>query len=218
MTWWLPIAAGAPLLLLLFVAGLPAFVCFLILNLIGLLALTGTAGFGMFANSMFTTATNGTLAAVPLFILMGEIMFRSGAMKTLFDSLDRLVGQDSRPAIRPVHPAVGHPGGACRAPPWRLQACLGDRCFRPWFSADTTGACRPATIMAGACLDPIIPPSVLAVIIATIANVSPASMLIAGILPGLLLMGMFLIYVVGRVWLDPSLAPDSVVDIADRRP
>ena len=39
MTWWLPIAAGAPLLLLLFVAGLPAFVCFLILNLIGLLAL-----------------------------------------------------------------------------------------------------------------------------------------------------------------------------------
>ena len=72
------------------------------------------------------------------------------------------------------------------------------------------------TIMAGACLDPIIPPSVLAVIIATIANVSPASMLIAGILPGLLLMGMFLIYVVGRVWLDPRLAPDSVVDIADR--
>ena len=57
MTWWVPIAAGAPLLLLLFVAGIPAFVCFLILNLIGLLALTGTAGFGMFANSMFTTAT-----------------------------------------------------------------------------------------------------------------------------------------------------------------
>ena len=53
------------------------------------------------------------------------------------------------------------------------------------------------TIMAGACLDPIIPPSVLAVIIATIANVSPASMLIAGILPGLLLMRMFLVYVLG---------------------
>ena len=49
--------------------------------------------------------------------------------------------------------------------------------------------------MAGACLDPIIPPSVLAVIVATIANVSPAAMLIAGILPGLMLMGMFLIYV-----------------------
>ena len=93
MRWWQPIAAGGPLLLLLFVAGLPIFVCFLILNLIGLLVLTGTAGFGMFANSIYTTATNGTLAAVPLFILMGEIMFRSGAMKTLFDSLDRLVGQ-----------------------------------------------------------------------------------------------------------------------------
>ena len=70
--------------------------------------------------------------------------------------------------------------------------------------------------MAGACLDPIIPPSVLAVVIATIANVSPGRMLIAGILPGLLLMSMFLVYVLARVWLTPSLAPDSLADIQDR--
>ena len=72
------------------------------------------------------------------------------------------------------------------------------------------------TIMAVACLYPIIPPSVLAVIIATIANVSPASMLIAGILPGLLLMGMFLSMWWAASGLIRALAPDSVVDIADR--
>ena len=203
MTWWLPIAAGAPLLLLLFVAGLPAFVCFLILNLIGLLALTGTAGFGMFANSMFTTATNGTLAAVPLFILMGEIMFRSGAMKTLFDSLDRLVGQiRGRQFVLCIllSAILGALSGAAMA----VAGLLGRSLFPTMVQRGYDRRLSAGTIMAGACLDPIIPPSVLAVIIATIANVSPASMLIAGILPGLLLMGMFLIYVVGRVWLDPD--------------
>jgi tripartite ATP-independent transporter DctM subunit len=215
MTWWIPIAAGAPLLLLLFVAGIPAFVCFLILNLIGLLALTGTAGFGMFANSIFTTATNGTLAAVPLFILMGEIMFRSGAMKTLFDALDRLVGQiRGRQFVLCIllSAILGALSGAAMA----VAGLLGRSLFPTMVQRGYDRRLSAGTIMAGACLDPIIPPSVLAVIIATIANVSPASMLVAGILPGLLLMGMFLIYVVGRVWLDPSLAPDSQVDIADR--
>jgi hypothetical protein len=56
MSWWYPFAFGIPMLLLVFIAGLPAFVCFLLLNLIGVLALTGTARFGMFANSMFNTA------------------------------------------------------------------------------------------------------------------------------------------------------------------
>ena len=69
--------------------------------------------------------------------------------------------------------------------------------------------------MAGACLDPIIPPSVLAILIATLAEISTASLLIAGIIPGLLLMCLFLIYVLYRVWRDPSLAPDVVLDMAD---
>jgi tripartite ATP-independent transporter DctM subunit len=69
--------------------------------------------------------------------------------------------------------------------------------------------------LAGACLDPIIPPSVLAILIATLAEISTASLLIAGIIPGLLLMCLFLIYVLYRVWRDPSLAPDVVLDMAD---
>ena len=68
------------------------------------------------------------------------------------------------------------------------------------------------TILGGACLDPIIPPSVLAILIATLAEISTAGLLIAGIIPGLLLMSLFLIYVLYRVWHDPSLAPDASSD------
>ena len=142
--------------LLLFVAGIPAFVCFLILNLIGLLALTGTAGFGMFANSIFTTATNGTLAAVPLFILMGEIMFRSGAMKTLFDALDRLVGQiRGRQFVLCIllSAILGALSGAAMA----VAGLLGRSLFPTMVQRGYDRRLSAGTIMAGACLDPIIP-------------------------------------------------------------
>jgi len=74
------------------------------------------------------------------------------------------------------------------------------------------------TILGGACLDPIIPPSVLAILIATLAEVSTAGLLIAGIIPGLLLMALFLIYVLYRVWRDPSLAPDIAADDDGAKP
>ena len=131
------------------------------------------------------------------------------------DSLDRLVGQiRGRQFVLCIllSAILGALSGAAMA----VAGLLGRSLFPTMVQRGYDRRLSAGTIMAGACLDPIIPPSVLAVIIATIANVSPASMLIAGILPGLLLMGMFLIYVVGRVWLDPRLAPDSVVDIADR--
>jgi tripartite ATP-independent transporter DctM subunit len=62
-------------------------------------------------------------------------------------------------------------------------------------------------ILAGASLAPLIPPSVLVIIIGTIAQVSIAGLLVAGILPGLMLAALFLAYSFFRVWLNPELAP-----------
>ncbi len=47
--------------------------------------LFGPAGFRLFANSILSTATNSALATVPLFIIMGEILFSLGAMEAVFD-------------------------------------------------------------------------------------------------------------------------------------
>ena len=105
--------------------------------------------------------------------------------------------------------------GALSAP-MAVAGCSGARLFPTMVQRGYNKRLSAGTIMAGACLDPIIPPSVLAVVVASIANVSPAAMLIAGILPGLLMMSMFLVYVLARVWLTPSLAPDSLADIQDR--
>ena len=93
MSWWVALSGGMVLLLSLFLLGVPIFVAFVVLNVIGVLVFFGVSGFGLFANSIYSTATLGALSAVPLFIVMGEILFRSGAMDVLFDSLDRLIGR-----------------------------------------------------------------------------------------------------------------------------
>ena len=62
----LTIVAALAILVALLVAGAPVFVGFLAVNIIGILYYFGPSGFGLFANSIFTTATTDSLAAVPL--------------------------------------------------------------------------------------------------------------------------------------------------------
>ncbi len=215
MTWWAPLAGGIALLLILLMLSIPIFVSFLILNLAGVLMLCGTSGFGLFTNSIYSTATSGTLTAVPLFIAMGEILFRSGAMEVLFDSLDRLVGKiRGRQYIVCIllSAILGALSGAAMAVAGLLGRSLFPAMRRRGYDTEFSAG----TILAGASLDPIIPPSVLAVLVATAADVSIGKMLIAGIIPGVVLTGMFLAYVLIRLHFKPSLAPDVSVDAADR--
>lgn len=216
MPWWLALAGSLGLLFALLLLGVPIFVAFLILNIVGILVLLGPAGFGMFANSIFATGTVNALAAVPLFILMGEILFRSGAIEVLLDSMDRLVGRiRGRQYVLCVllSAVLGALSGAAMA----VAGLLGRTLFPTMLKRGYDKHLSAGTILAGASLDPIIPPSVLAILIATIAQISTGQLLIAGIVPGLLLAGMFLAYVMIRVKVDPGLAPDLERDAVDRK-
>src|SRR3989304_7467098 len=93
MEWWVILTGGLVLLLALFLTGAPIFVGFLIINVTGVLVFMGSAGFGMFANSIFETTNIAALSAIPLFILMGELLVRSGSVNVLFESVDTLVGK-----------------------------------------------------------------------------------------------------------------------------
>jgi tripartite ATP-independent transporter DctM subunit len=216
MTWWVALTGGVGLLLFLLLLGVPIFVAFLILNVTGILVILGPSGFGMFANSIYATGTISALAAVPLFILMGEILFRSGAMEVLFDSMDRLVGRiRGRQYVLCIllSAILGALSGAAMA----VAGLLGRSLFPTMLGRGYDKHMSAGTILAGASLDPIIPPSVLAILIATIAQISTGKLLIAGIVPGLLLTLMFLGYTLIRLRINPSLAPDIAADAVDRR-
>jgi tripartite ATP-independent transporter DctM subunit len=216
MTWWVVLAGGVGLLLALLFLGVPIFVAFLILNVSGILLAFGPAGFGMFANSIFSTATINALSAVPLFIVMGEILFRCGAVEVIFDSLDRLIGRiRGRQYVLCIllSAMIGALSGAAMA----VAGLLGRSLFPTMVARGYDRRLSAGTILGGASLDPIIPPSVLAILIATIAQISTGKLLIAGIVPGLLLTAMFLGYITVRLKLNPRLAPSIDVDETHRR-
>ena len=201
------ICVALGILVTLLAGGAPVFIGFLAVNTVGVLYFFGPKAFGLFANSIFTTATTDTLSAVPLFIVMGELLFRSGTMEALFNSLDRLVGRvRGRQYILCIllSGILGALSGAAMA----VAGLLGRSLYPAMVKRGYDPTLTAGTILGGASLDPIIPPSVLAVILATVAQISTGKLLIAGMGPGILLILMFLIYVGIRLWYNPALAPE----------
>lgn len=214
MPWWGTLSGGVAILLGAFVTGAPIFIAFLVINITGVLIFLGEPGFGMVANSIFETTNIAALSAIPLFILMGELLFRSGTIDILFDSVDKLVGRvRGRQYVLCI--VLSTIFGALSGAAMGVAAMMGRTLFPGMIARNYDARLSTGAILAGASLAPIIPPSVLVIIIGTLANVTIAGLLIAGILPGLMLAGLFLVYIFGRVRLNPELAP---LGAADTRP
>ena len=202
------VLTGVGLLLLFMAAGMPVFVAFLTVNMGATLLVLGPAGFGMFSGSFYETATNSTLVTLPLFILMGELLFRSRAVDVLFQSIDTLIGRvPGRQYVLSIVLATVFStlSGAAMG----VAAMLGRSLLPGMIARGYDARLSVGTILAGASLAPLIPPSVLVIIIGTLAGVSIAGLLIAGIIPGLIFAGLFAAYVFLRIWRNPSLAPQN---------
>lgn len=205
------LAGALVALFALFLTGLPVFVTFLIISIAGVLIVVGPSGFPMVVNSMFDTTNTAALSAVPLFILMGELLFRSGSVDVLFDSVDKVVGRvRGRQYVLCILLATvfGAISGAAMA----VVAMMARSLFPVMQRRGYDETLSIGTIMAGACLAPIIPPSILVIIVGTVANVSIAGLLIAGVLPGLLLSAMFLTYTFLKVRANPAMGGREVED------
>ena len=201
-------------LLTLFALSVPVYVSFLLCNLAAVFLLMGSNGFGMFVNSLASTSTSSTLMALPAFILMGEILYRGNAIGTLVSATDRLIG-----GFRGRHYVLGITvstilatlsGSAMGSAAMLSRSVYPEMRKRGYDQNMSIGV-----LIGGACLAPIIPPSVLAVIIAILAQVSVRDMFLAGIVPGLLIFAMIVCYIMLRVKMRPDLAP---VDADYQRP
>ncbi|MCC5986552.1 MAG: TRAP transporter large permease subunit [Pararhodobacter sp.] len=201
-------------LLVLFALSVPIYVAFLICNLAVVFLLMGPAGFGMFVNSIGATATSFTLLPLPAFILMGEILYRGNAIGTLVSATDKLIG-----GFRGRHFVLGISvstilatlsGSAMGSAAMLSRSVYPEMRDRGYDQNMSIGV-----LIGGACLAPIIPPSVLAVLIAIIAQVSVRDMFLAGIVPGILIFLLIVCYILIRVALRPDIAP---VDADYQRP
>lgn len=206
MPWWVVLSGWLGVLLMLFFAGIPVFVTFLAVSVVSVLYFFGDAGFGMLANSIYDTTTTAALTTIPTFILMGELLFRSGTGAVLLKSVDTLIGKvGGRQYVVAI--SLSTVLGALSGSSMAVVAMLGRTVLPGMLQQGYNLRLSCGTLLAGACLAPIIPPSVLAIIAGTLANVSIAQLLIAGVIPGIVLALMFWVYVWWRLRIDQSLAP-----------
>ena len=209
MEWYTTLILGMAILFVLFLSGAPIFLAFLAAILLGVYFVIGPAGFPLFVNSVLDTATTTSLASIPLFILMGELLFRSGTMDVLFDSIDKLVGKvRGRQYVLVV--VLSAVFGALSGVAMAVAAMLGRAIMPGMHDRGYDRSIAAGLIIGGASLAPIIPPSLLAIIVGSLAHVSIAKLLIAGVIPGLFIGGIFLVYVFVRIGMNPSLAPGNV--------
>ena len=201
---------GAVVLCALFVLGVPVFVAFFGFNILVALGLLGPQGLSIFAASILDTAMTSELVTVPLFILLGELLFRSGCIRILFDAVDDLIGR-VRGRQYVVVVAVSVLLGALSGSAVAVAAMLGRTVVTEAMERGGDRQLLCGLVLGGACLAPIIPPSFLVVLIGMLSGTSISALLAAGVLPGLVAGLLFFGYVQVLLRRDPSrdMAPEQ---------
>ena len=208
--WLLTIIFGAFLALML--AGLPIAFAFMAINIVcAYVFWNGAAGLDQLVLSISDSVTHFAIVSVPLFVLMGEVMFRSGIASKMMDVLDawfgRLPGRLALISVAGGTVFAGLTGSGSAATAMLGKLLVPDMEKRGYRSAMTLGP-----IMASGGLAIMIPPSALGVLLAALAQFSVGDFLIAIIVPGLMMSAAYAIYVMTRCYLQPGLAPRYAVE------
>jgi len=207
MEWYFALLLLLSLVIGLMIIGVPVAFAFMASNLIGAwFFIGGSASVLQVVDNSTSLITRFQLAPVPFFILMGSVFFYSGLAVRVFDALDSLFGRI--------------PGRLC------YLTVAGGTAF-----STLTGSSMANTAMLGSLMVPemerrgyhwkmslgpilgtgglamIIPPSTLGVLLASLAGVDVGKFLIAGILPGLVLAGLYTGLISLQIWRKPHYTP-----------
>ena len=191
----------------LMVIGMPIAFAFLAVNIAGAyLFWGGVAGLNQMVLAVMDSVASFSIMPVPLFLLMGEVLFRAGLAARLMDVLDawlgRIPGRLSLMAVAggTLFATLAGSGAATTALLGRIL--VPDMVKRGYKQPMTLGP-----VMGSGGLAVMLPPSALGVILAATANLSVGEFLLAIIVPGLMMAASYAIYVVVRCKLQPDIAP-----------
>jgi len=162
--------------------------------------------FDLFVNQTYSVMANDVLTAVPLFLFMGYIVERANIVDRLFVTLQlaarHLPGSMAIAALATCAlfaTATGIIGA--------VVTLMGLLAFPSMLKARYDTSFAAGVICAGGCLGILIPPSIMLIVYAATSNVSVVRLYAGAILPGFMLAGLYILYVIGKSWLQPSVAP-----------
>lgn len=207
MEWYAILLLLLGTLVLFMALGVPVVFAFFATNLIGAYVfMGGENGVLQLVRNAVDSVQSFALLPIPLFILMGEIMFYTGIAARAIDAVDKLIarvpGRLSLVAI-----IGGTIFASLSGSTIANTAMLGSTLLPEMYRRGYKPSISIGPIVAVGGLAMLIPPSALAVLLGSIAQIPVGALLIASIIPALILAALFFTYVIVRCRLDPSLAP-----------
>ncbi|MCG6875799.1 MAG: TRAP transporter large permease [Betaproteobacteria bacterium] len=207
MEWYAILLVLLGTLILFMALGLPVVFAFFATNLVGAYVfMGGENGILQLVRNAVDSVQSFALLPIPLFILMGEIMFYTGIAERAIDAVDKLIarvpGRLSLVAIT-GGTIFASLSGSTIANTAMLGSTLLPEMYRRGYKPSIS--IGPIVAVGGIAM--LIPPSALAVLLGSIAQIPVGALLVASIIPALILAALFFAYVIIRCRLDPSLAP-----------
>lgn len=162
--------------------------------------------FDLFINQTYSVMSNEVLTAVPLFLFMGYIVERSNIVDRLFTTLN--IASKNIPGSMGVAALItcalfATATGIVGA----VVTLMGLLALPAMLKARYDPSFASGIICAGGTLGILIPPSIMLIVYAAASNVSIVRLYAGALLPGMTLVGLYLVYVIGRSVLQPSVAP-----------
>ncbi len=161
--------------------------------------------------------TNFTLLAVPLFVFMGIVLEKSGLAEDLLETMGRLFGRvrgGLAVSIVLVGALLAATTGVVGATVVTMGVIALPAMLRHRYSPEL--AC--GTIAASGTLGQIIPPSIVLILLGDVIGVPVGRLFVAAVVPGLLLIALFVVFILLVAWWRPGLAPSIVDEDPDAPP
>ncbi len=166
----------------------------------------GDAVFQLFVQRTYSVMANDVLISIPLFLFMGYVIERANILDRLFRSIQLAAGWlPGSLAVATLltcalfATATGIVGA--------VVTLMGLLAFPAMLRHGYDTRLAAGVVCAGGCLGILIPPSVMLILYGATAGVSVVKLYAAAFVPGLMLAGMYMLYVIVRAWLNPALAP-----------
>ncbi|MEI9479656.1 MAG: TRAP transporter large permease, partial [Deltaproteobacteria bacterium] len=155
---------------------------------------------------VFTSITTFTLLPVPFFILMGELIFHSGLGLNAVNVLDKWLGK-LRGRLSILAVIMGVIIGALSGSTIATCALLGTILLPDMLKRGYSKNMSLGPLMGVGTVDALIPPNALTVVLASLANIDVGHLLMAGIVPGMIMSGLYLVYILVWCHIKPEEAP-----------
>jgi len=173
--------------------------------------LFGMPGLNLIVSRMFTLLSNYVLVSVPLFIFMACILERAGIAEAIFRAVHVWAGRirgGLAVAVIISCALMAAMVGVIGAEIVTMGVVALPAMLERKYKKELALGC----ICAGGGLATLIPPSVVLIMFGLTAGVSIGQLYIAGVIPGLMLAGMYIVYIIVRCQLQPEIAPPASAD------